>query len=407
MKILIVDSLFSPLGGGQKIAYDTYKILEKYGLQVFYWSMDKKPYFENNYKYAEFFTPHYFGTKDYLRNPIKYYFNYQAKKDLKKFVKIIQPDIIHFQSYWGLSSAIFNADINIPKILTIHDARCCPATTLMYKDKVICKEQYCKNKNFLPCICNKCVKKSLEASIRRAIAAYIDSYNLKYINKFITPSAALKKVIVNANMGINANQIITINNFLSNEELKTTPKYTNKGYFLYVGRLSKEKGVNYLLEAMKDLPKDINLKIVGTGAEEDNLKKYAQKNNLDNIEFLGFKNREDITDIYQNCISTILPCNWFEIFGMTNIESFINGKPVIASNIGGVPEIVENNINGLLFKPGNVEELKNCILKYWNNPELTVQHGKNGYQKAITQYTEDKYYNKLIKIYEEVLNEKK
>ena len=407
MKILIVDSLFSPLGGGQKIAYDTYKILEKYGHQVFYWAMDKKPYFENNYKYAEFFTPYYSGTKDYLRNPIKYYSNYQAKKDLKKFVKIIQPDIIHFQSYWGLSSAIFNTDINIPKILTIHDARCCPAATLMYKDKVICKEQYCKNKNFLPCISNKCAKKSIEASIRRAIAAYIDSYNLKYINKFITPSDALKKVITNANMGINANQIITINNFLSNEELKTAPKYTNKGYFLYVGRLSKEKGVKYLLEAMKDLPKDINLKIVGTGAEENNLKIYAQENNLDNIEFLGFKNREEITDIYQNCISTVLPSNCFEIFGMTNIESFINGKPVIASNIGGIPEIVEDNINGLLFKPGNIEELKNCILKYWNNPELSVQHGKNGYQKAITQYTEDKYYNELIKIYEEVLNEKK
>ena len=92
---------------------------------------------------------------------------------------------------------------------------------------------------------------------------------------------------------------------------------------------------------------------------------------------------------------------------MTNIESFINGKPVIASNIGGIPEIVEDNINGLLFEPGNIEELKNCILKYWNNPELSVQHGKNGYQKAITQYTEDKYYNELIKIYEEVLNEKK
>lgn len=406
MKILIVDSLFSPMGGGQKIAYDTYRILQKNNHETFYWAMDKKPYFEE-YDYSKYFTPYYSGTKDFLRNPIKYYFNYRALKDLKIFVKIIQPDIIHFQSYWGLSSAIFNANKNIPKVLTIHDARCCPAATLMYKDKVICKEQYCKNRNFLPCISNKCVKKSLEASIRRTIAAYIDSHNLKYINQFITPSNILKEVIINANMGINTNKIITINNFLSNEELKTTPNYTNKGYFLYIGRLSKEKCVNYLLEAMKDLPKNINLKIVGSGSEENNLKKYAQENNLDNIEFLGFKNREEITDIYKNCISTILPCNWFEIFGMTNIESFINGKPVIASNIGGIPEIVENNINGLLFEPGNIEELKNCILKYWDNPELAVQHGKNGYRKAITQYTEDKYYKELIKVYKEVLNEKK
>ena len=90
---------------------------------------------------------------------------------------------------------------------------------------------------------------------------------------------------------------------------------------------------------------------------------------------------------------------------MTNIESFINGKPVIASNIGGIPEIVEHNVNGLLFEPANIEQLKECILTYWNNPELVIEHGKNGYQKAITHYTEERYYNELMKVYEEVINE--
>lgn len=70
-------------------------------------------------------------------------------------------------------------------------------------------------------------------------------------------------------------------------------------------------------------------------------------------------------------------------------------KPVIASNIGGIPEQVEHNKTGLLFEPGNVEQLKECILKYWNNPQLVIEHGKNGYQKAITQYTEDRYYKEL------------
>ncbi len=404
MKIIIVDSVFSPFGGGQKIAYDTYKILEKNGHNVFYWGMDKKPYFEEDYKYLKYFTPYYFGAKDYLKNPIKYYYNYRAQKDLEKFVDLINPDLIHYHSFWCLSSAVFNVRKDIPKILTIHDARCCPATTLLYKNKVYCKDFPCKNGNFIPCIANKCSGNSLEASIRKSLSYFITIRDFQRINKFLTPSNALRNNMLKANIGINSNDIYTVNNFLNNDELKIIPNYSNKNYFLYCGRLTYVKGLHYLLEAMKDLPKEIKLKIAGTGPEEENLKRYVKDNNLNNVEFLGFKNREELKELYQNCISTILPCNWFEIFGMTNIESFINGKSVIASNIGGIPEIVEDNITGQLFEPGNVEQLKECILNYWNNPNLVVEHGKNGYQKAVTQYNEERYYNELMKIYKEMLN---
>ena len=100
----------------------------------------------------------------------------------------------------------------------------------------------------------------------------------------------------------------------------------------------------------------------------------------------------------------MVPSNCFEAFGMVNIEAFINGKPVIASNIGGIPEIVENNINGLLFEPGNVEQLRECILRYWNNPQLVIDHGINAYQTATKNYTESVYYKKLMHVYNEVIN---
>lgn len=406
MKVIIVDSLFSAYGGGQKIAYGTYKMLISHGIEAFYWGMDKRPYFDNKYEYIKYFTPLYQGSGDYVRNPIKYYYNYRALNDFQKFIDLIQPNLIHFQSFWGLSSAVFKAKTKGAKILTIHDPRCCPAVTLMYKNKIYCNPIKCKNKNFLSCIFNKCAKSSYEASIRHAVASYIEVNNFKNINTFITPSDALKKVITQANIGIGA-RITTISNFLDNEELCTIPNYSDKGYFLYVGRLSSEKGAHYLLEAMKELPSDIKLHIVGTGAEETKLKHYAEENNLTNVEFLGYKNREEIKDEYQNCIAVIVPSNWFEIFGMINIEAMINGKPVIGSNIGGIPEIIENNKTGLLFEPANVEQLKECILKYWNKPELAIEHGKNGYKKALASYTEETYYKKLMNLYEETINEYK
>ena len=399
MKIIIVDSLFSPFGGGQKIAYDTYRILQENGHHVYYWGMDKKPYFEPHYKYSEYFTPYYSGVKDYLKNPIKYFYNYKAKNNLQDFVNYINPNIIHFHSFWGISSAVFSVKTSARRILTLHDARCCPATTLMRKDNEFCKELCCKNGNFLPCIMNKCYKYNLEGSIRRVVAAYADKINFKHIDQFITPSDALREIFIQSNISNNAKKIVTINNFLSKEEINITPNYFNKGYFLYVGRLDKVKGVNYLLQAMNDLPKEIMLHIVGTGNEEEYLRKYVKENNLNNVTFLGFKNRKEIKEEYQNCIATILPSNWFENFPTTNMESFINGKPVIASKIGGIPEQVENNKTGLLFEPTNTEELKKCILHYYNTMDLVRQHGENAYKKAFLLYTEERYYLQLMKIY--------
>ena len=162
-----------------------------------------------------------------------------------------------------------------------------------------------------------------------------------------------------------------------------------------------------MLQALKDLSRDIKLRIVGTGNQEKFLKQYTKVNNLYNVEFLGFKNREEIKEEYQNCIATILPCNWFENFPTTNMESFINGKPVIASNIGGIPEQVEHNNTGLLFEPTNVTQLKECILTYWNNPVLVIEHGKNAYNKALNLYNKQTYYNKLINLYTQEIDSKR
>ena len=412
IKILFINGSFLNDSGSAVIAKNTYDIFKSKEYEVEFFTT-KNYSFNKKYKFNKYF-PEHFGTPiKYLLNQWRYYYNYTSQMNLDKLLTKFKPDIVHIHSLRisSLTYSVFKPILkrNIPIIMTLHDAYLvCPMITAIKGNGEICNQFLCKKHNKFHCLFNNCANNQ-EQSFRYAMMSFINKltgYD-KHVKKFIAPSDALKNIMIKYNDDINENNILTINNFLTNEELKTTPNYINKGYFLYIGRLSAEKGVKYLLEAMKDLPKDIKLKIVGTGKEENNLKQYAKENNLDNVEFVGFKNREEINEYYQNCIATILPCNWFEIFGMTNIESFINGKPVVASDIGGIPEIVEHNVNGLLFEPTNVEQLKECILTYWNNPELVIEHGKNGYQKAKTQYTEEKYYNELIKIYEEVVNESK
>lgn len=400
----MVHSYFSPFRGGETIAYNTFKMLQADGHEVVYMAADRKPYFEEHYEYQKYFIKDITSIKAYLKRPWAYYYNFEAKKKLNLLINDFKPDLIHLHNIMTcFSPAVLECCKNIPTIMTVHDASIvCPASTLMYKNKYYCNEQSCKNGKNINCLLNLCDSNNVEASLRKTIRSYVLNKNIQYIDKFITPSNALKKVLVKAN--IDPNKIITINNFLPREEFNTIPNYANKGYFLFIGSLSQEKGVHYLLEAIKDLPNEIKLKIVGSGKEENNLKQYAKENNLDNVEFVGFKNKEEIKEYYQNCIATILPCNWFEIFGMTNIESFINGKPVIASNIGGIPEIVEHNVNGLLFEPTNIEQLKEHILTYWNNSDLVIEHGKEGYDKVINCYTDKIYYKSLLTLYKEEIS---
>lgn len=404
LKILLINTFFTPFGGAEIVAYNTYKILRNHNHDVFFFSSDKEPLFEQN---ENVFTTKFIGgTKNYLKNPVRYYYNKKAKKDLQKCIEKVKPDLIHIHSRFGFSNSITDCIKNFPTIMTIHDTSLfCPACTLMKHNNEYCNNLPCKKLKFYNCILNNCDPQGVEGGIRHTIRCYLDLKLLKNIDNFILPTETLKELIIKAQLGIDKQKLNVINNFLIKEQLNIEPNYTDNDYFLYVGRLSSEKGLLYLLKAMKELPSKISLHIVGSGPDEKNLKNFVLENNLNNIHFLGFLSGEKLTKEYQNCIATILPCNWFEVFGLTNIESFIHGKPVIASNIGSIPEIVTNNECGLLFEPGNIEMIKVQILKYWNNRNIVIEHGKNAYNKIFKFYCEDIYYEKLIKLYKETINE--
>ena len=409
MRILLVNQLFKMQGGTETIAINTYNMLKENGHEVFFFATDEGEYYEKNYPYAKYFPHSVYSVKEYLKNPIAYYWNKNAATLFSQMIDEVKPDIIHIHSLISPSILQVCKDKNIPTVMTLHMMpSVCPSTTFLYKNKYICNDFKCRNGNYLNCLLNKCRDNSLEASFRKTILSYVfDKTNVySAVSYFICPSDAMRRYVSMTNICEDKSKIVTVNNFLTDDELKTIPNYSNKGYFLYLGRLSEEKGVHYLLQALKDLPRDIRLRIVGTGNQEKFLKQYTKENNLYNVEFLGFKNREEIKAEYQNCIVTILSCNCFENFPTTNMESFINGKPVIASNIGGIPEQVEHNKTGLLFEPANIKQLKECILKYWNNTDLVVEHGQNAYEKAHILYTEERYYKELMKVYEEILERK-
>lgn len=407
MKILYINEYFTEeiKTGANVIAYNSFFFTMEAGNECYFFSNNEGTPLKKQ-KYNNLFPKSHINRKG-LFNTIKYrvnsIFNFEAKRNLEKVLKEIKPDIVHIHAIMELSYSIIVVlkKLNIPYIITVHDAGfICP---VMGTKSIGCTR--CSI-NIINSVINKCSRNNYFNSLYVALKFFISKKILKiYPPKvIISPSNALKQYINNTKYANNI-PIVCVYNSLDVDFINISPNYENQDYFLFVGNLLDVKGVNILLEAIKDLSSDIEFHIIGTGLQERKYKKFISENNLTNVKLLGKKNRKELINEYQNCIATIVPSNLFEIFGMINIESFANGKPVIASNIGGIPEIVEHNVNGLLFEPGNVEQLKECILKYWNNPNLVVEHGKKGYEKVLTNYTEDIYFKKLIKLYEEILND--
>ena len=406
MKVLFINNFFSSYGGTEATMYDQASILKKNGHEVFFFATDRKPYLEESYEYLKFFPAHidYRSLKgvDIFKHLLTPFYNREAKTRLKAYLSVINPDLVHCHNiYYHLTPSILEAckEKGIPVVMSLNDARLmCPSGTLMYKNTTYCKKELCISGNLTHCLLNKCRENSFKASF---IATAENLYNKagKYydlVDIFLCPSHAMRNLCVKS--GIYPDRMVVLNSFIKESFLKIKPQYSDKGYFLYVGRLAREKGLHYLIKAMAKLP-GIELHIVGKGPEEENLRNLAIEENALNVKFLGFLPDEKVEQEYKNCIATILPCDWFETFGLTIVESFAYGKPVIASKIGAIPELVENCVNGIVFPPGNVDELALAVNKLHQDRHLAVKMGKINREKAVSLYSIDTHYENLISIY--------
>ena len=197
---------------------------------------------------------------------------------------------------------------------------------------------------------------------------------------------------------------ITLYNFTTS--IATTSKQipTNK-YFLFFGRLSYEKGVKTLLKAFKELP-ECNLKIVGTGPKEKELKLFVSNNSMNNVEFLGYKRGLELIDLVKNAYSVIVPSEWYENNPMTIIEAYSVGTPVIGAKIGGIPEIIIDGKTGYQFTTGNSDNLQETIKKIFSlTPEAYQRLSAGTLEFAHENLSLENYYPRLIAFYSHFLKQ--
>ena len=404
MKILLINKFLYPKGGDAISTLNTGKLLSDRGHRVYYWGMrhPQNAYNENE-KYLLNYTDYdkKNGLKQTLKQSINILYSFEAKSKIIQLIKKDKPDIVHLNNFaHQISPSILDVftKYGIPSVMTMHDYKLvCPVYSLYVRGRV-CEK--CSRKKFINCFLNKCSKNSYLKSLINTAEMYLHHSILHIydkINLFISPSKFLKNKLYE--LGFRGN-IVYLPNFVNSEEFIPQYQFYEKT-FCYIGRLLSEKGLLTLIKAMAGL--NIELKIIGDGPIKNMLENRVKDLKLRNIRFLGFKSGNELKGEIAMSMAVVIPSEWYENNPRSALEAFALGKPVIGARIGGIPELVIDNFNGLTFEPGNHMDLREKILYLISNSSKIPEMGKNSRKFVTNNFNSSSHYNKLIEIYNSVL----
>lgn len=400
MRILLVNKFHYLRGGSEKYYFELAKLLKSHGHTVAFFSMKN----ENNIKTGdrEYFVDEIdmnTGSKFEALNVI---YSKKNKALMEKALEEFKPDIVHINNFQRqLSASIIDAvkEKNIPLIMTAHDLNpICPASIMLYNGEV-CED--CITKGYTSCIKKKCIKNSMLKSVLGYIEKkYYDLHKIFCkVDCIISPSEFNKNQLLKGKL--KCNDITVIHNFV-NETEKTD--YTLGDCAFYFGRLSREKGILNLVEAINNIP-GAQLIIAGDGPERENIQAYIKEHKLENrITLLGYLNQNDIRENIRKCRFVTVPSIWYENCPYSILETMEIGKPIIGSKIGGIPELIQDGINGFTYEHNDVTKLTNILMKLFGNDETVKQFSKNSKQIFIQNYSAEAYYNKLMTVYNKYIN---
>ncbi|GAB1416548.1 glycosyltransferase family 4 protein [Paludibacter sp.] len=395
MKILQINNRHLRKGGADIVYLNTGQLLEELNYEVCYFSI--KTTQNEPSKFNKYFIEQRVNVNasfwDKIKNTFYYFYNKDAARNLDLLIREEKPDIAHIHLYvGGLTSSIFKAlkKHKIPVVYTAHDYRLvCPAYAFLDAKGIICED--CKGKYFYKCTLKRCSKNNSLQSFIMSLEMYYRNlfFNpIKMIDGFVFVSDFAYKKHLQYMPKLHGKHVIRLYNYSNT----TKPKNLQSDYFLYYGRLSDEKGILTLIQAMEQLD-SCSLKIVGDGPSFNQLQNYCTEYNIKNIEFTGYLKGDKLTSHIKNAKFIIVPSEWYENNPLTIIEAYSYGKPVIGSSVGGIPEIIINKETGFLFEMGDVTDLTDKLNIAQN---ISEEQYKLMCHNAFT--FAEKYFNKDINL---------
>lgn len=417
MRILMINKFLYPNGGSETYIFKLGEYLISQGHEVQYFGMEHKGNQVGN-RVNSYTTDTDFHTSNPFKKltyAVKTIYSEEARRKLRKVLNDFKPDICHLNNFnYQLTPSIIleikawekQTKHKCKIIYTAHDYQLiCPNHMCnipsTHENCEKCLVQDCKSEksfkhkiDFSHCVKNKCIHNSKLKSIIGAVeATHWNTWEVyKNIDTVICCSQFLKtKLDTNP---ILRSKTVVIHNFTTKETSDINSE-DKKPYILYFGRYSKEKGVETLLEVCKELS-DIQFVFAGKPAngEEHLLDKIHA---IPNIKEVGFLTGENLDKTIANAMFTVYPSEWYENCPFSVIESQMLGTPIVASNIGGIPELLDDEKTGLLFEPKNRKMLKNIIAMLYTDTHSLEEMRRNCLSKQFMDM--ETYYKKLMVYY--------
>lgn len=311
------------------------------------------------------------------------YQDFRMAEIFQKHLKKLRPDIVHINHLSHLTTLIVDIvkKSQIPIIFTLHDFwMMCIRGQLIREDYSLCTGptiEKCK-------ICNmKYFTSEIQANneIQRWINTLL-KVNRK-VDLFIAPSKFLKKIYIN--YGIPEDKIIYMDYGFDKILINGVKKsFSNKVRFGFLGRIIPVKGISLLIEVFNKLDHskaELNI----YGRIPSSLAFLKERTLHSAINFKGSYNCKNISSILSNIDILVVPSIWYENSPLVIHEAFLAKIPVITSNLGGMAELVKDGKNGLLFEPGNIEDLTNKMGFFIKNPDLIKEYSQETYVRSIQE----------------------
>lgn len=416
MKILFVNKFLHPNGGSETYIFELGKQFSVMGHQVQYFGMQHENRIVGNHAESYIDNMDFHGNGlEKLLYPFKIIYSLEARKKIRKVLDDFEPDVVHlnninFQITPSIIYEIRKWEKRIGRkvkiIFTAHDYQwVCPNHMMIIPSSgERCFK--CKGGHFVNCTKNRCLHNSKIKSLLATIEAVL-YYRLKTYEKvdtIICPSQFMEEQLKTYD-GIK-DKLMVLHNFMIGDKKENSTKddgtktiqncnvlfeKTNR-YVLYFGRFSEEKGIRTLLQVCKELS-HIPFKFAGGGPLE------AEVSGVSNVENCGFLQGEELRKLISEASFSVFTSEWYENCPFSVMESQWYGTPIIASDIGGVPELVQDGITGELYRAGDATQLKDKILALWND-----ENQLSRYRDGCTNISYDSvetYCSKLIEVYKQ------
>ena len=398
MKILMVNKFLYPNGGSETYIFKLGEYFNTHGHEVQFFGMEHEGRIVGNH--AESYTSDmdfHTGKLKKLMYPFKIIYSVEARKKIRKVLNDFMPDVVHLNNFnFQITPSIIyeikaygkKCGRKIPIVYTAHDYQwVCPNHMLRIPSNgELCDK--CMKEGFKSCSKNKCIHNSTVKSVLGSVEAYLYKIlkTYKMVDTIICPSNFLKKKL--DVYDILRDKTIVLHNFIEKKEWKDIEK---EDYVVYFGRYTEEKGVKILLDVCSELP-DIHFMFAGGGDLEPEIEA------LPNVINKGFLQGEELEQLIRKARFSVFTSEWYENCPFSVIESQAYGTPIIASNLGGTPELVEEGKTGEIFVGGSKDSLKEKIRKLWDDRELCAVYRSNC--KDVQYATPEEYCEKLLEIYQ-------